>query len=217
MIPPHRVGTAKVLASGFFGGIAIGALARLWMRWISTDPEFSWSGTFFIVIVFTIFFTTQSIVAVLRRRLQSRRATTIVRVLGVIFSLPVFSGAGGLMLPTVAIASVFLWTKLFKKVGRRATIVKILLLGLALLVPITVVRGIISDFGWTFSTLGRAFVFFSVYGLVIVGTRPTLRPLIDANSVPRQFGKVQKVLLSIGISIVLLLLMVGTVGIPFKT
>ena len=36
-------------ALGFACGTAWGVLARVWMRLISTDPEFSWSGTLAIV------------------------------------------------------------------------------------------------------------------------------------------------------------------------
>ena len=36
-------------ALGLALGAAWGVLARVWMRLISTDPEFSWSGTLFIV------------------------------------------------------------------------------------------------------------------------------------------------------------------------
>lgn len=37
------------IISGALGGLLWGGLMRLWMRFISTDPEFSWSGTGFIL------------------------------------------------------------------------------------------------------------------------------------------------------------------------
>ena len=37
------------IISGAIGGLLWGALMRLWMRFISTDPEFTWSGTGFIL------------------------------------------------------------------------------------------------------------------------------------------------------------------------
>ena len=43
----------STLAIGVLGGAALGIVARAWMRLISEDPEFSWSGTLFIVIGFT--------------------------------------------------------------------------------------------------------------------------------------------------------------------
>jgi hypothetical protein len=35
--------------SGAIGGLLWGVLMRMWMRFISTDPEFTWSGTGFIL------------------------------------------------------------------------------------------------------------------------------------------------------------------------
>jgi hypothetical protein len=40
---------ARGVALGFALGAAWGVLARVWMRLITTDPEFSWSGTLMIV------------------------------------------------------------------------------------------------------------------------------------------------------------------------
>ncbi len=42
------------LVVGAVGGLAWGILMRLWMRYISTDPEFSWSGTLFILGAATV-------------------------------------------------------------------------------------------------------------------------------------------------------------------
>lgn len=208
-----KAGAAKTLALGFLGGITVGVLARVWMRWISTDPEFSWSGSIFIVMSFTIFFTAQSIVAIFRRRVRSRRATTLVRVLGVLLSLPLFSAAGALMLPTVAIASIVIWTEGLSRLGGKGRIARVVLLALSLAIPINISRDIISDFGWTIPTLGRILLFATVYGLVIIATRPTLRPYIDENSVPRILSKLQKVLLVIGVLGIVLLLFVSILGI----
>lgn len=208
-----NAGAAKTLALGFFGGITVGVLARAWMRWISTDPEFSWSGTIFIVMSFTIFFTTQSIVAVFRRRVRSRRATNLVRIFGVIFSLPLFSAAGAIMLPTVAIASIALWTEGFSKLGGKGRVARVILLALSLAIPINISRDIISDFGWTITTLGRILLFAIVYGLVIIATSPTVKPYYGENSGPRKLSKLQKVLLMIGVLGIVLFLFVSIVGI----
>lgn len=37
------------IISGALGGLLWGVLMRLWMRFVSTDPEFTWSGTGFIL------------------------------------------------------------------------------------------------------------------------------------------------------------------------
>jgi hypothetical protein len=58
--PRTKLSRVKVIAGYFLTGLAIGVIARFWMRWISTDSEFSWSGTILIVGAFALFFTTQS-------------------------------------------------------------------------------------------------------------------------------------------------------------
>ena len=40
---------ARGAALGFALGAGWGVLARVWMRLITTDPEFSWAGTLMIV------------------------------------------------------------------------------------------------------------------------------------------------------------------------
>jgi hypothetical protein len=42
------------VAAGALAGLAWGVAMRAWMRFITTDPEFSWSGTLFIVGASTI-------------------------------------------------------------------------------------------------------------------------------------------------------------------
>src|ERR687898_224194 len=57
-IPPpvtrRRLPGPVVLLGGLLGGVVWGIDARVWMRFISTDPEFTWSGTLFIVIGFGV-------------------------------------------------------------------------------------------------------------------------------------------------------------------
>ena len=120
----------KILLGAVFGGITLGVTARLWMRWISTEPEFSWSGSIFIVIAFTIFTTSQALVYVLRRRVKSKKLNAVVRIGGAIFSLTIFSGAGALMFPTVFLVSIGLWQK---RLDKR---IRYVLLALSLLIPI---------------------------------------------------------------------------------
>ena len=45
---------ARGAAVGFALGAAWGVLARVWMRLISTEPEFSWSGTLMIIALSAI-------------------------------------------------------------------------------------------------------------------------------------------------------------------
>ena len=79
-------------------GFSWGVVIRLWMRYISTDPEFSWSGTGYIVGAATVVGTLLG-VAVYRRSLAKgnwwRLNGLAVLALGV--------AAGGVMIPTVLV------------------------------------------------------------------------------------------------------------------
>lgn len=199
---------SRIITIGFFGGLILGVISRLWMRWISTDPEFSWSGSIFIVGAFTFFFTTQSVVFLLRHGVHSRRRTTLIRVGGVVFSLPIFSAAGGIMFPAVALASIALWTNALGARGRKALLV------LSLVIPVIVSKDIIKDFGWTLATAGRIFLFILIYALVIISTRPTLSPYVDAKSEPRIISRRKKVLLLVGVLLIVAFFVLLTSGIP---
>lgn len=164
-----KVGIVKVVLTALLGGLALGVVARSWMRWISTDPEFSWSGTIFIVLAFMIFSTNQSIVLLLRQKIRGKRSVLVVRTFGVIFSLPIFAAAGAIMFPTVALASVGTWNS---SLGRRTRGVLLLL---SLGIPIKISIDIISDFGWTVATLGRILLFVFIYSLIIIATQPTVK------------------------------------------
>jgi len=95
----RRIPGPVLLLAGLTGGLAWGVLARLWMRFISTDPEFTWSGTLFIVIGFGIAGLAQS-GAYLGRRADLRRpAMTVVRVMSVIGLLPLGMAAGAPCFP----------------------------------------------------------------------------------------------------------------------
>lgn len=80
------------------GGLAWGVAARGWMRLLADDPEFSWSGTVFILILATVVWTGAGIVAATRSGgLIARR---IGRVVGTILCLLLGFGQGMLLLPT---------------------------------------------------------------------------------------------------------------------
>ncbi|MDO8646752.1 MAG: hypothetical protein Q7R42_09285 [Candidatus Planktophila sp.] len=162
----------KIILAAVFGGLALGIIARLWMRWISTDPEFSWGGTLGIIISFTIFTTTQATIYVLRRRLLSRSLTSVIRGVGAFFTLPLFTAAGAVMFPTVILASIAIWRK---KMDKK---VRIALLIISFVIPIIQIKEIGSDFGWNFITLGRSLLFILIYSVVILLLGPTLTPYV---------------------------------------
>ena len=87
------------IAGGALTGAVWGVAARLWMRSIATDPQFTWSGTAYIVAVPTIVGLCMGIV-------RSSRAPKVSRFFGVASAVLLGMGAGMLMLPTVLLGSV---------------------------------------------------------------------------------------------------------------
>ena len=157
----------STLAIGLFGGAALGIAARAWMRLISDDPEFSWGGTIFIIIAFTIFGFTQSIVAVARRRTRRRWTLTLARVIGTVGLLPIFVGAGSLMLPTVVGGGLAFARVEWHRMARGICIV----LAAA---PLLFVGGnLVSSFGWSLHALAGFVAMLAVYGTVVRATRFT--------------------------------------------
>ena len=173
MIIAHR--GWKIILAAVFGGLALGIIARLWMRWISTDPEFSWGGTLGIIISFAIFATTQATIYVLRRRVINRRLTSVIRGVGTFFTLPLFTAAGAVMFPTVILASIAIWRKKMDKKLRIA------LLLISFAIPVIQIMEIGADFGWNFITLGRSLLFILIYSVVILLLKPTLTPYVGSD------------------------------------
>ncbi len=97
----HRLPTALVPVVGLVVGAGLGIMARAWMRMISTDPEFTWNGTMFIVLGFTLFGFGQGSAVAIRRAAQRRWVVTAARTFAVLCTLPLFVAAGGIMMPTV--------------------------------------------------------------------------------------------------------------------
>lgn len=126
----------KIIIAAVLGGAFLGITARLWMRWISTDPEFTWAGTIGIVSAFTVFTTSQAAIYAARRRVKNKRLTSVIRGVGIFFTLPLFTAAGAIMFPTVALASIAVWQKKMDKKVRLA------LLAISLIIPIFADLGI---------------------------------------------------------------------------
>ena len=64
--------TARYAAMGFALGAGWGVLARVWMRLISTSPEFTWAGTLSIVLTAAVIGLALGVVHAARRRGGSR-------------------------------------------------------------------------------------------------------------------------------------------------
>ena len=162
-----------MLATGLFGGLILGVVARAWMRLISDDPQFTWSGTVFIVGGFTVFGFTQSVVAVVRRRGSRRWTLTIVRVFGIIGLLPLFVGAGALMLPTVVAGGLakarIEWNNIARWICVAVAAVPVLVVG----------SGLVGSFGWSLHAAAGFVVMIAVYTTIVSATRFTFTAQAD--------------------------------------
>lgn len=201
-------GKIKVILAALIMGFVLGVVARAWMRWISTDPDFSWSGSIFIVIAFMIFMVNQSLIRLLRQRFKSRRSVLLIRIGGVIFSLPIFAGAGAMMFPSVVLASVAAWNP---ALGKR---IRGVLSLLALIIPAIISNDIVSDFGWTFATIGRILLFASIYSVITFATKPTLSPFRNEASELVKMSKNKKILLVVAILAIGGFFIIISIGIP---
>ena len=163
---------ALVVLAGALAGTALGILARVWMRIISTDPGFTVEGTTFIVLGFTVFGLAQSLTALARRRSWRPAATRAMRVVGCIGMMPLFLAAGGVMAPTVVAGGLALWRTDWPRWGR------LLLFFLAMAPVMFVSRQIIGDFGWDIRTVVGIAGLLGVYACIVRANRATLlRPL----------------------------------------
>lgn len=174
----HR-GTARTLAYGLFGGLTLGIAARAWMRLISEKPEFTWNGTLFIVLGFTIFGVAQASVAVARAKTTRRWKLTTVRVVGFVAMVPLFTAAGALMFPTV-VGGGLGWTR---DDWRRIT------RGICLVVaagPVAfVARDLVRTFGWSMRTAAGVAGVVVIYSAMTWAARFTFAPQADGWRLPR--------------------------------
>jgi hypothetical protein len=83
----------RTIGLGALCGVAWGVVARVWMRFIATDPAFTWSGTIFVLAAPTIAGTAMGLAATTGRPWAKG--------LGIASLVPLGMGAGALMLPTI--------------------------------------------------------------------------------------------------------------------
>jgi hypothetical protein len=96
-------GWLRPVGAGLVLGAAWGALARVYMRLVSTNPEFSWSGTLAILGVAAVFGGTLGLVHA--ARLRGGRAWWRLAVLP---GLLLFAGPGALLFPAALLGG-FAW------------------------------------------------------------------------------------------------------------
>lgn len=98
--PTRRLRWWQAYGAWLLGGLSWGILARAWMRLISTQPEFTWSGTIFILTVATLIAAFLGLPMLLRRRPGTRRARSAPAV-GALAIFPLGMGPGAVMLPAI--------------------------------------------------------------------------------------------------------------------
>ncbi len=160
-----------VIPAGFLAGLIVGSGARAWMRWISTDPEFTWGGTLGIVIGFAIFGAVQGAVYLVRSKERRRWVIILARILGTVFSLQLFVAAGAIMFPTVFLLSLAIWRKSWIKLAR------IFLAALGGLIWVLIIKTQILDYyDWNIATIGRILLFGLIYASIIWALKSTVSP-----------------------------------------
>lgn len=162
-------------------GLTLGACARAWMRLIAAEPEFTMSGTLFIVLGFGFFAVMQSIAALAAARPWRDWPRRGARCLGVVGLLPLFVAAGAMMAPAVVFAGLALWHPSWPRAVRWV----LALVALANVVAVSLT--IASDFGVSLRSLAGMCGLVGIYGCIVwaaAGTfsRPNSRPPTGPNS-----------------------------------
>lgn len=94
------------LLAGALAGAVWGVVARVWMRVISAEHEFTLNGTFGIIAIFAVFGLGQTLSAIGRRSGWRRNRQLAARVIAVVATLPMGLAAGAQMLPFLVLAAV---------------------------------------------------------------------------------------------------------------
>lgn len=144
---------------GFLWGVA----ARVWMRFISTNPEFSWSGTAYIVLAPTLIAVLLGVAVAARPRGGRGWARTAVRIPAGVSVILLGVGAGMLMVPTIVFGGIALFRSRYPWPLRA-----ILALGTVLVVVVGTGRGS-GGFPWIFlGGLAMALLILAGRGIRIV-------------------------------------------------
>jgi hypothetical protein len=167
--PPRSI---HIVGGFLVGGFVWGIVARLWMRLITADPEFTWSGTLFILVAFTIAGTAQGVALAVRRRGSARGVQTIVRTVALVLALPLGAGAGIVMLPTLVTGSVAVGRTDWRW-GWRVAVGTIAVVNTVAMIPL-----LHADLPWARTLVGWA-TMLVVYAVMIGAIALTVRPLDD--------------------------------------
>jgi hypothetical protein len=166
-----------VLIAGLVGGLAWGTIARLWMRYISTSLEFTWSGTLFIIIGFGIAGLAQSGAYLGRRANLARPAMTVLRVVAVIALLPLGVAAGASMFPTIILATLALthhtWPRWLRGIVAAVAVLPAAATAITFFGDLSLMRAVVGVI-W----------FLAIYAGIIWAARFSLGPQLDGWRIP---------------------------------
>lgn len=161
---------AAILAGALAGAIW-GVVARVWMRVISAEHEFSWGGTLGIIAIFAVFGLGQAAAAAARRATWSVRRQIALRVVVVAATVPMGLAAGAQMLPFLLLAALALGrTDLHRGV-------RFALAALAAVPTLFVLRQLVDDLVLWRAVVGWMLMF-AVYAPLVWALAQSLRPFV---------------------------------------
>eukprot|EP01041_Mallomonas_annulata_P034342 gene34342-biopygen26530 len=142
------------------------------MRLITDEPEFSWSGTIFIVGAFTVTATGHGLAWAARRAGLRRRWTTPARVVAAVLTMPIFGGAGMIMMPTVLCAT------LARSRADWPRTMRVIVALLALVAPVFVTVDVVRHDVTPGRLLGIV-LFVATYAVVVASLGAVVSPIDD--------------------------------------
>lgn len=187
--------------AGLVAGSVLGGVARGWMRLLADDPEFTWSGTIFIVGAFAVTGFGHALAWATRRATERRWLTTVARLAGGTLTLSLFVGAGAMMLPTVVGASLGRWRRDWGRV------VRLTAAAIAAPVPIGFVVAWWRDGMHLRSGLGLALLA-ATYAVIVTTAQPVVAPIVDGWRMPRRL-RVAAVVAAVTVTTAIALLVAG--------
>lgn len=157
-----------VLAGGALGALW-GVVARVWMRLISAEYEFTVNGTLAIIAIFAVFGLGQAVAAVARRTASTPRRRIAARGVAIALTVPMGLAAGAQMLPALLLAALALGRTNLRRGMRLA------LWALAAVPALFVLRQLVDDLPLWRAIVGWALMFM-VYAPLVWALATALRP-----------------------------------------
>lgn len=166
VLPADR--RAAILAGALAGAIW-GVVARVWMRVISAEHEFTWGGTLGIIGIFAVFGLGQAVAAIARRSAWPMGRQIAMRVLSIVATIPMGLAAGAPMLPYLLLAALALGRTDLHRAVRFA------LAALAIVPTLFVLRQLVDDIDLWRAVLGWMLMF-AIYAPLVWALAQSLRP-----------------------------------------